>query len=71
VVAANFLFCGHKDLALRLLKNSVAGHFCPYAGLQNDSMWAKLRGTPEFNELLSAAKQCHSDFLTQISQASR
>jgi len=67
VVAPDFLVCGQKDLAMRLLKTSIAGHFCAYTGLQNDSMFAKLRGTPEFNELLSAAKQCQSDFLAQRS----
>jgi hypothetical protein len=37
--------------------------------LQNDSAWMKLRGTPEFTGLLSAAKQCRDDFLSQRSQA--
>ena len=69
VVAPDFLACGQKDLAIRLLKTSIAGHFCASTGLQNDSAFAKLRGTPEFNELLSAAKQCQSDFLAQRSQA--
>jgi serine/threonine protein kinase len=69
VVASDLLFCGQKDVAVQLIKSSIAGHFCPYTGLQNDSMWAKLRGTPEFAELLSAAKQCRDDFLSQRSQA--
>ena len=68
VVAADVLFCGQKDLALQLLKSSIAGHFCAYEGLQNDSAWAKLRGTPEFAELLSAAKQCRDNFLAERSQ---
>jgi serine/threonine protein kinase/TolB-like protein/thioredoxin-like negative regulator of GroEL len=67
-VAADLLFCGQKDAALQLLKSSIAGHFCAYAGLQNDSTWAKLRGTPEFAELLSAAKQCRDKFLAERSQ---
>jgi serine/threonine protein kinase/TolB-like protein len=68
VVAADVLFCGQKDLAVQLLRSSIAGHFCAYAGLQNDSAWAKLRGTPEFAELLSAAKQCRDNFLGERSQ---
>jgi serine/threonine protein kinase len=67
-VAPDFLFCGQKDLAIRLVRNSIAGHYCPYTGLQNDSVWEKLRGTPEFADLLSAAKKCQSDFLAQRSQ---
>ncbi len=71
VVAPELLFCGQKFLTMRLLKNSVAGHFCPYTGLQNDPALASLKGTPEFNELLSSAKKCQSDFLAQRSQASQ
>jgi len=70
VVGADLLFCGQKDAAVQLLKSSIAGHFCAYTGLQNDSVWAKLRGTPEFNELLSAAKKCQSDFLAERSKPS-
>jgi TolB-like protein/tetratricopeptide (TPR) repeat protein len=68
VIAGNVLFCGQKDLAVQLIKSAIAGHYCAYAGLQNDSIWAKLRGTPEFAELLSSAKRCQEDFLTQRSQ---
>ncbi|HSZ62914.1 MAG TPA: protein kinase [Terriglobales bacterium] len=69
IVGGDLLFCGQKEAALQLLRSSIAGHFCAYAGLQNDSIWTKLRGTPEFAELLRAAKQCHDDFLAQRSQA--
>jgi tetratricopeptide (TPR) repeat protein len=69
-VAPDLLFCGQRDLALSLLKSSiVAGHFCAYEGLRNDSVLAPLHGTPEFTQLLSAAKQCQSEFLSQRSQA--
>ncbi len=69
VVAGDLLFCGQKDAALQLLKSAVAGHFCAYTGLQNDSVWTKLRGSPQFAEVLAAAKQCRDDFLSQTSQA--
>ncbi len=68
VVAPDFLFCRQQELALQLLKNSIAGNFCAYTGLQNDSAWTKLRGTPEFAELLSSAKQCRDNFLAERSQ---
>jgi len=67
-VAHDLVFCGQKDIALRLLKSSVAGHYCAYKGLQTDPMFAKLRSAPEFNELLAAAKQCRDDFLAGRSQ---
>jgi eukaryotic-like serine/threonine-protein kinase len=65
VVATDFVSCGQKDVAMKLLKNAVGGHYCPYAGLQNDSFWAKLRGMPEFAELLSTAKKCRDDFVAE------
>jgi hypothetical protein len=68
IVAADFLFCGQKDLTLQLLKSAIAGHYCAYDGLRNDSIWTNLRGTPEFAELVAAAKQCQADFLAQRSQ---
>ena len=71
VVAADFLFCGQKDLAVKLIQSSIAGHYCPYTGLQNDSAWAKLRGTPEFAELLSSAKKCQDDFLAERSHVAQ
>jgi serine/threonine protein kinase len=69
VIAADLLFCGQKDIAVQQIRSAIAGHYCAYAGLQNDSVWAKLRGTPEFVELLSSAKRCQADFLAQRSQA--
>jgi hypothetical protein len=71
LVASTFAFCGKNDIALRVLKGAIAGHYCAYPAMQNDPMLAQLRGTPEFTQLLSAAKQCQSDFLSQRSQASR
>jgi len=71
IVAADMLFCGQKDSAVQLLKGSIAGHFCAYTGLQNDSVWTKLRGTPEFAGVLSSAKQCRDSFLSERSQAAR
>jgi eukaryotic-like serine/threonine-protein kinase len=66
--ANSFAFCGQKDMALRLLKSSIAGHYCAYTDLQNSPMFANLRGSPEFTQVLSAAKQCRDDFLAERSQ---
>ena len=71
VVAHDVLFCGQKDLTLRMIKSSIEGHYCAYEGLRNDSAWEKLRDTPEFLELLSEAKKCQEDFLAHRSQAAR
>jgi serine/threonine protein kinase len=65
VLAQDFLFCGYKEIALEMIKNAIDHHFCAYSGLQNDSAWAKLRGMPEFAELVSAAKKCRDDFMAE------
>ena len=65
VTAQDFLFCGHKEMALELIKSAIDNHFCAYSGLQNDSAWNKLRGTPQFAELVSAAKKCRDDFMAE------
>ncbi|MGB9512783.1 MAG: protein kinase, partial [Candidatus Acidiferrum sp.] len=68
VVAGSTLFCGQKDLALRMLRSAVDNHFCAYSGLQSDSLFASLRGTPEFAALLDEAKRCRDTFLSQRAQ---
>jgi TolB-like protein len=66
--AGDFAFCGQNDIAMRLLKGAVAGHYCAYTDLQTNPVLAPLRDTPEFTQLLTAAKQCQSDFLSATSQ---
>ena len=58
-------FCGQKDIALRLLKSAVEGHYCAYTALQKDPLIATLRDDPEFRQLLSAAKECQNNFLAE------
>jgi serine/threonine protein kinase len=69
--APYFAFCGQKDMALRLLKSGIAGNYCAYTAMQNDPMLANVRGGPEFNEILAAAKKCRSDFLAGRSQTAQ
>jgi serine/threonine protein kinase len=66
--ATDMAFCGEKDVALRLLKSAIEGKYCAYTALQKDPLLASLRGTPEFTQLLSAAKQCQDNFLAQRTQ---
>jgi len=65
VVAQDFLFCGDKEIAMEMIKSAIDKHFCAYSGLQNDSAWAKLRGAPEFAELVAGAKKCRDDFMAE------
>ncbi|MGA8270609.1 MAG: protein kinase [Candidatus Sulfotelmatobacter sp.] len=68
--AALLATCGQKDLALRLLKSSIDGRYCANTALQTDPLLASLRKTPEFAQLVSAAKQCQDKFLAERAEAS-
>lgn len=62
--------CGQNGGAMRLLKSAIQRGYCSVSALQTDPMLAKLRGTPEFSQLVSAGKECQERFRAGISQAS-
>jgi TolB-like protein len=66
--AAEMAFCGEKATSLRLLKTAIDGRFCAYQAMQKDPLFASLRNTPEFTQLLSSAKQCQDSFLAERAQ---
>jgi serine/threonine protein kinase len=57
-LGALMVACGQNEPALRLLKAAVEQNYCAYESLQADPLLVKLRGTPEYNGLLSEAKRC-------------
>src|SRR5246127_2150150 len=61
--AGDMAFGGEKTAALRLLKTAIDARYCAYQAIQKDPMFASLRNTPEFTQLLSSAKQCQDTFL--------
>jgi hypothetical protein len=68
--ATHMAFCGEKDMALRLLKTVVEGHYRAYTAMQEDPLLASLRSTPEFTQLLPGAKRCEDEFLAEQTKAS-
>jgi hypothetical protein len=54
-----------------MLKTAVEMNFCAYSNLQSDPLLAKLRGTPEFSQLLSTAQECQNRVLAQRNKSSR
>jgi eukaryotic-like serine/threonine-protein kinase len=70
-VGSLLAYCGLKDGAVRLLKSAIGQNYCAYTALQADPLLAKLRGTSEFKELLSAAKECQNEFVKARSEASQ
>ena len=68
-VGALLSYCGQKDASVRLLKKAVEKNYCAYTALQTDPLLVKLRGTPEYGELLSSAKTCQNKFLADRDQS--
>jgi hypothetical protein len=64
-------FCGEKDMAVRVLKSAIEKRYCSVTALQLDPLLAKLRDTPEFGQLVLAAKRCQDRFLVETNQAAR
>jgi len=62
-------FCGEKDMGVRLMKSAIEKRYCSVTPLQMDPFLVKLRGTPEFGQLVSAAKACQDRFRTETNQA--
>ncbi|MGA9353743.1 MAG: protein kinase [Terriglobales bacterium] len=64
----DMIFCGQKEIGVRLIKSAIEGNFCPYMALQRDVAVAPLRSLPEYPQILSAAKQCQDNFLAARAQ---
>jgi hypothetical protein len=58
-------YCGKKEAGLHMLKLAVDRNYCAYSNLLSDPLLAKLRGTPDFDQLLSEAKACQQKSVGQ------
>ena len=58
-------YCGQEDAATRTMASAIKDNYCAYTALQHDSLLAKLRESPEYHQLLSAAKACQDYFLSK------
>src|SRR5215471_5781080 len=61
-IAQAYSVLGDKVAALRVLRRSVDGGFFSYPYLENDPLLTSLHGDPEFNEILSLARQRYEAF---------
>jgi len=51
-------YCGQKAAALHMLQNAVEANYCAYSNLLSDPLLASLRGSAEFDQVLTAAHDC-------------
>jgi eukaryotic-like serine/threonine-protein kinase len=58
-------YAGKKDAAVHMLRIAIEQNYCAYSALENDPLLDKLRATPEFADLLKAARFCQEPLLAQ------
>ncbi|HEX4593027.1 MAG TPA: protein kinase, partial [Bryobacteraceae bacterium] len=58
-------YAGKKDAAVHMIRMAIEQNYCAYSALENDPLLDKLRATPEFAELLKAARFCQEPLLAQ------
>jgi serine/threonine protein kinase len=63
--ASDLAYCGHTKPAIQLLRESIRRNFCASA-IETDPMFAAIRGSAEYSELLVAARACQSRFLEHV-----
>ena len=66
--AGHLAYCGQTEASLGLLKMAIQGKHCSYPTMDNDPLFASVRGTSEWMVLHSAAVQCQKDFLANRGQ---
>jgi DNA-binding winged helix-turn-helix (wHTH) protein/tetratricopeptide (TPR) repeat protein len=59
-------FCGRPQDALRLVERAVDGGHCSYPALNQDPIWAGLRGDPEFQRIRVKAMACQDRFRRMV-----
>jgi tetratricopeptide (TPR) repeat protein len=69
IFGALMAYCRQNDSAFRLIKSAIDRNYCAIDALQSDPLLAKLRGTPEFGQLVTAARDCQNRFRTESNQA--
>src|SRR5262249_10633790 len=56
-------FAGKKESSLHSVRSAIEQNYCAYSALENDPLLDKLRATPEFADLLRAARFCQEPLL--------
>jgi hypothetical protein len=59
-------YAGKKDAAVHMIRMAIEQNYCAYSALENDPLIDKLRSTPEFADLLKAARFCQEPLLAPI-----
>jgi eukaryotic-like serine/threonine-protein kinase len=71
IFATEIAYCGQVETAIPVIRGAIEENYCAYQALQTDPLAASLHAAPEFNQLLSEAKQCQDKFLAESSRLSQ
>ena len=64
--ASDLAYCGQREAAARLLRESIRRNFCGCAAIEIDPMFAASRDSREYKELLDAAHACRNRFRDHV-----
>jgi TolB-like protein len=64
--ASDLAYCGHTKPALQLVRESIRRNFCASA-IETDPMFAAVRRSTEYGELVAAAQACRARFREHVS----
>jgi tetratricopeptide (TPR) repeat protein len=62
-------YCRQNDSSFHLIKSAIDRNYCATDALQSDPLLARLRGTPGFAQLVTAASECQNRFRAETNQA--
>ena len=65
--ASDLAYCGDSAAALRLLRESILRNYCASSAIEIDPVFAAIRDSAEYGELLGAARACRTRFRDYLS----
>ena len=69
--AGDLAYCGDSAAALRLLRESIPRNYCASSAIEIDPMFAAIRNSAEYGELLGAARACRTRFRDHVRAKTR
>ena len=69
--AGDLAYCGDSAAALRLLRESIPRNYCASSAIEIDPMFAAIRSSAEYGELLGAARACRTRFRDHVRAKTR
>ena len=69
--ASDLAYCGYTAPAVQLLRESIRRNYCAVSAIQTDPMFAAIRNSAEYGELLGAARACRTRFRDYVSAKTR